>query len=72
MNLTPIDPIEALYWAAVVNGVVAVPVMTMMMLMANRRDIMGRFTLSAPLKWLGWLATLLMGAAVAAMALLSI
>lgn len=72
MNLTPIDPIEALYWAAVINGVVAVPVMGMMMLMSCRRDIMGRFACGGPLKWLGWLATLLMGAAVVAMALLSI
>ena len=72
INLTPIDPIEALYWAAVINGVVAVPVMVMMMLMARRRDIMGRFTIRGPLHWLGWLATLLMAAAVGAMALLSI
>ena len=71
INLTPIDPIKALYWAAVINGVVSVPVMTMMMLMAARRDVMGRFTVRGPLKWLGWLATMLMGAAVAAMALLS-
>jgi NRAMP (natural resistance-associated macrophage protein)-like metal ion transporter len=71
INLTPIDPIEALYWAAVINGVVSVPVMAMMMLMACRRDIMGRFTCGGPLKWLGWLATLLMAVAVAAMAFLS-
>ncbi|MDP9422285.1 MAG: divalent metal cation transporter [Pseudomonadota bacterium] len=71
MNVTPIDPIEALYWAAVINGIVAVPVMAMMMLMAARRDIMGGFTIRGPLQWLGWLATLLMAAAVALMALLS-
>jgi hypothetical protein len=40
--------------------------------MANRQDVMGGFTIGGPLKWLGWLATLLMGAAVTAMALLSI
>jgi NRAMP (natural resistance-associated macrophage protein)-like metal ion transporter len=72
MNLTPIDPIEALYWAAVVNGVVSVPVMVMMMVMAARPKVMGDFTISGPLKWLGWLATLLMSAAVAAMAFLSL
>jgi NRAMP (natural resistance-associated macrophage protein)-like metal ion transporter len=71
MNFTAIDPIEALYWSAVINGVVAVPVMAMMMLMARRHDIMGRLPVSGPLHWLGWLATLLMAAAVAAMALLS-
>lgn len=72
MNVSPIDPIEALFWAAVINGVVAVPVMVMMMLMTRRRDVMGGFTISGPLMWLGWLATLLMAAAVGAMALFSI
>lgn len=72
INLTPIDPIQALYWAAVINGIVSVPVMAMMMLMSARRDVMGRFTVAGPLKWLGWLATLLMGTAVAAMAVLSL
>ena len=72
MNFSPIDPIEALYWAAVINGVVAVPVMAMMMLMARRPSIMGRFIIKGPLHWLGWLATLLMAAAVSAMAALSI
>lgn len=71
INLTPIDPIEALYWAAVINGIVAVPVMAMMMLMSARSDIMGRFTVAGPLKWLGWLATLLMGVAVVAMVVLT-
>ncbi|HYC95060.1 MAG TPA: divalent metal cation transporter, partial [Sphingomicrobium sp.] len=72
MNLSPINPIKALYWAAVINGIVAVPVMTMMMLMAARRDIMGGFTIRGPLQWLGWLATMLMAAAVALMGLLSL
>lgn len=72
MNFTPIDPIEALYWSAVINGIVSVPVMAMMMVMAGRRDIMGRFTIGGPIKWLGWLATLLMAAAVAVMGLLSL
>ena len=72
INLTAINPIEALYWSAVINGIVAVPVMVMMMLMAGRREIMGRFTVAGPLKILGWLATLLMAGAVAAMGLLSL
>lgn len=72
MNFTPIDPIEALYWSAVINGIVSVPVMAMMMVMAGRRDIMGRFTIAGPIKWLGWLATLLMAGAVAVMGLLSL
>ncbi|WP_151447249.1 NRAMP family divalent metal transporter [Lacisediminimonas profundi] len=62
-----IDPIKALYWSAVINGVISVPVMAVMMLMAGRRDIMGRFVVGPRLKALGWLATLFMFAGVAAM-----
>lgn len=64
---TPIDPIKALYWSAVLNGVISVPIMTLMMLMAVRPEIMGRFTITKKLKMLGWLATLMMALAVAAM-----
>lgn len=64
---TPIDPIKALYWSAVVNGVVSVPIMALMMLMAARTDIMGRLVVTRRLKVLGWLATGVMTLAVAAM-----
>ncbi|HEU5285671.1 MAG TPA: divalent metal cation transporter [Sphingomicrobium sp.] len=67
MNFTPIDPIKALYWAAVINGVVAVPVMAVMMLMAQRKSIMGVFTIVGSLRLFGWIATAAMAAAVAAM-----
>ena len=72
INVTAIDPIEALYWSAVINGVVAVPVMVMMMVMASREQVMGELVIRGSLKFLGWLATILMGAAVLAMLLLSI
>jgi NRAMP (natural resistance-associated macrophage protein)-like metal ion transporter len=62
-----IDPIKALFWSAVINGVVAVPVMAMMMFMAARKDIMGEFTLTRPLKIVGWVATVAMGVAAAGM-----
>jgi NRAMP (natural resistance-associated macrophage protein)-like metal ion transporter len=68
INFTPIDPIRALYWTAVINGVVAVPVMAIMMLLTARADVMGAFTVRGPLRWFGWLATLAMGAAALAMA----
>ncbi len=68
LNLTPIDPIKALYWSAVLNGVVAVPLMIMIMLMASRRKIMGKFVASTWLKFGGWLATAVMAAATLAMA----
>ncbi len=60
MNLMPIDPIKALFWSAVINGVVAVPVMAMLMLLATQRKAMGDFVLPPVLKVMGWLATLAM------------
>jgi NRAMP (natural resistance-associated macrophage protein)-like metal ion transporter len=63
LNLTPIDPIAALVWSAVINGVVAVPVMVLMMLLGSRRDVMGRFTLPLTLRVLGWATTGAMAAA---------
>jgi NRAMP (natural resistance-associated macrophage protein)-like metal ion transporter len=71
MNFTPIDPIRALIIAAMINGVVAVPVMVVMMLVSTRSKVMGVFTVNGPLLWLGWLATAVMAAAVAAMLVLS-
>lgn len=68
ITLTPINPMDALYWSAVVNGVIAVPVMVVMMLMTARRSIMGAFTVHGPLKWLGWTATAAMAACVLGMA----
>jgi NRAMP (natural resistance-associated macrophage protein)-like metal ion transporter len=67
LGFTAIDPIKALYWSAVINGVISVPIMIVMMLMAVRPDIMGAFVISRRLKLLGWLATLIMAAAVLAM-----
>jgi Mn2+/Fe2+ NRAMP family transporter len=71
MNFTPIDPIRALIIAAMINGIVAVPVMVVMMLVSTRTKVMGVFTVNGPLLWLGWLATAVMAAAVAAMLVLS-
>jgi NRAMP (natural resistance-associated macrophage protein)-like metal ion transporter len=67
ITLSPIDPIKALYWTAVINGVVAVPVMTVMMLMTAQQRIMGKFTISGWLRWLGWASTLAMTACVIGM-----
>jgi NRAMP (natural resistance-associated macrophage protein)-like metal ion transporter len=63
VNFTPLDPIKALFWSAVINGLVAVPVMVMIMLLASRASVMGQFTLTPTLKILGWLATAVMIAA---------
>jgi NRAMP (natural resistance-associated macrophage protein)-like metal ion transporter len=67
LNFTPIDPIKALFWSAVLNGLAAVPIMVLVMLMASREDVMGQFTLSPLLKVLGWLATAVMAAAAVGM-----
>ncbi|WP_309606542.1 divalent metal cation transporter [Phenylobacterium sp.] len=63
LNFSPIDPIRALFWSAVVNGVVAVPVMVLMMHLASHKPAMGDFKLHTGLKVVGWLATAVMAAA---------
>jgi Mn2+/Fe2+ NRAMP family transporter len=68
INFSPINPIRALYWSAVINGVVAVPVMAIMMLMAVNVRIMGEFTIPSAMRVIGWGATLVMALAVIGMA----
>ncbi len=63
LNFTHLDPIKALFWTAVINGVVAAPLMIVMMLMATSRKVMGKFTLSRYLRIVGWIAPALMIAA---------
>jgi len=67
LGFTPIDPIKALFWSAVLNGVIAVPIMVVMMRMAVRSDIMGPFVITRRLWRLGWLATGAMALAVLTM-----
>jgi Mn2+/Fe2+ NRAMP family transporter len=67
INFIGLDPIKALFWSAVINGVVAVPLMVIIMLMAMRPDVMGRFVLPRLLWMVGWLCTGTMAAAVAIM-----
>ena len=67
LGFTAIDPIKALFWSAVMNGVIAVPIMAVMMLMASNRQVMGEFVVTRRLRWLGWIGTGLMALAVAAM-----
>jgi Mn2+/Fe2+ NRAMP family transporter len=63
LTFSPIDPIKALYWSAVVNGVCAVPLMAAIMIVARRRQAMGEHTVHGALWMLGWLATAVMGVA---------
>jgi Mn2+/Fe2+ NRAMP family transporter len=63
---SPLDPIQALYWSAVINGVVAVPMMAALMIVAGSKA-MGRFRVGPVLGGLGWLSTAVMAAAAVAM-----
>jgi Mn2+/Fe2+ NRAMP family transporter len=65
LNFTKINPIRALVWSAILNGITAAPVMCFMMLMASNRKVMGKLTLPLYLKVLGWAATLIMALAAA-------
>jgi NRAMP (natural resistance-associated macrophage protein)-like metal ion transporter len=67
INFVGLDPIKALFWSAVINGVVAVPLMAIIMLIAMRRDVMGAFVLPPALWAVGWLCTAAMTVAVALM-----
>ena len=59
----PISPMKALFWSAVINGVVAVPLMVVIILLASNKSVMGAFTVSRSLIILGWIATAVMSAA---------
>jgi NRAMP (natural resistance-associated macrophage protein)-like metal ion transporter len=66
---TPADPVQELFWAAVLNGVIAVPIMAVMMVLAARPQTMGAHVLGRRLRWLGWAATAVMALTVGAMLL---
>src|SRR5450759_876774 len=63
IQYSPISPMKALFWSAVINGVVAVPLMAVIILLVSKKSVMGEFTASRPLIILGWIATLVMGLA---------
>ncbi|WP_249134610.1 Nramp family divalent metal transporter [Bradyrhizobium japonicum] len=67
INFTGLDPIKALYWSAVINGVLAAPVMIIMMLLVRRKSVMGDLIVRGPVYWLGWLATIAMGLCIVGM-----
>lgn len=63
IQYSPISPMKALFWSAVINGVVAVPLMVVIILLVSKKSVMGAFTASRLLIILGWIATAVMGAA---------
>ncbi|MBN9371960.1 MULTISPECIES: NRAMP family divalent metal transporter [unclassified Hydrogenophaga] len=64
---TPMDPVRELFWSAVINGVIAVPIMVVMMLLAARPSTMGPHVIGPRLRVLGWIATVAMALTVGAM-----
>lgn len=60
LNFAEIDPMKALYWAAVVNGLLAPPLMVVTMLIARNRKVMGKYAIKGWLEFGGWLSTLVM------------
>jgi Mn2+/Fe2+ NRAMP family transporter len=67
LGFTGIDAIHMLVWSAVLNGIVAVPIMAMMMVIVANSKLMGRFRAKSWLIALGWIGTALMGLAVVAL-----
>jgi Mn2+/Fe2+ NRAMP family transporter len=63
IQYSPISPMKALFWSAVLNGVVAVPLMVVIILLVSKKSVMGAFTASRSIIILGWIATAVMGAA---------
>ncbi|MCP3459666.1 Nramp family divalent metal transporter [Bradyrhizobium sp. CCGUVB23] len=68
LNFTAIDPIKALYWSAVINGVLAAPVMAMLMLLVRKPEVMGDLLVRGWLYWLGWASTVAMALCIVGMA----
>ena len=60
LNFMHIDPVKALFWAAILNGVVAAPLMAVIMVMASSRKVMGKLVIPSYLKTTGWIATIVM------------
>jgi NRAMP (natural resistance-associated macrophage protein)-like metal ion transporter len=67
LTFTHLDPVRALLWSAEINGIIAVPIMAIMMLLASRQDVMGDFVIRPRLRRLGWAATGVMAVTVVAM-----
>lgn len=67
LDFAPLNPIKALYWSAVINGVLAAPVMIVLMILVRRQKVMGNFVVSGWLYWLGWASTVAMALCIVGM-----
>lgn len=63
IQYSPVTPMKALFWSAVINGVIAVPLMIVIIMLSSKKSVMGNFTASRPIIILGWIATIVMGMA---------
>ena len=54
---------KALFWSAVINGIVAVPLLAVIVILVSKKSVMGHYTASWPIVVLGWIATIIMGIA---------
>ena len=63
IQYSPISPMKALFWSAVINGIVAVPLLVIVVLLVSKKSVMGEFTASRTIVVLGWVAAAVMGAA---------
>lgn len=61
IQYSPISPMKALFWSAVINGIVAVPLMVVIILLVSKKSVMGAFTAGRSIIFLGWIATGVMG-----------
>ena len=64
LQVSPINPIKALFWSSVINGIVAVPLMVVIILLSSKRSVMGAYVERGWIRVLAWIATALMGMAV--------
>ena len=67
VDLSPLDPIKTLFWSAVVNGVIVVPIMVALMIVSSRSGQMGKFVATRGQRVVGWAATGMMAVAAVAM-----
>ena len=63
IQCSPISPMKALFWSAIINGVVAVPLMVVIILLVSRSAVMGPYTAGRSLLVLAWITTVVMGVA---------
>ena len=64
LQFSPINPIKALFWSSVINGIVAVPLMVVIILLSSKRSVMGSYVERGWIRVLAWIATAVMGMAV--------